>query len=371
MLTLEGLENWYVQTVKVKHAFAGTTAPDPIPLPDVTTVDGLLEGIAEESENAFVAAADHSGRHHTDGLAYRLQLPATLYRWYGLKKIGGKTILFNQVVDESTVDLSASDGLTKTLSDHVFSFSGSPSKSPTNIDFVTGLKLVSGHKYLIALKKQGSDSVSRIRVYDYTTNTDIINITNSYGYIIVTASADYTNVAYRFQAIIGMSVSCQVTPMLVDLTLMFGAGNEPTIDGFHQMFPADYYAYNAGELMDAKVTSVVSEDGDGNVIDTINIPAGVQALTGYGFSSPGKTNYIDFENNVFVQNVGRRPYASGDESDATVITDGTSTHYNLTTPVETSVTLPAADIGHETGGSITFENTNKIPVPVNVDYIGV
>lgn len=38
--------------------------------------------------------------------------------------------------------------------------------------------------------------------------------------------------------------------MLIDLTLMFGAGNEPeTVEEFEAMFPLPYYAYNEGELI--------------------------------------------------------------------------------------------------------------------------
>ena len=37
---------------------------------------------------------------------------------------------------------------------------------------------------------------------------------------------------------------------LFDLTLMFGAGNEPaTVAEFEKLFPRDYYDYNAGEVI--------------------------------------------------------------------------------------------------------------------------
>lgn len=47
---------------------------------------------------------------------------------------------------------------------------------------------------------------------------------------------------------------------IVDLTLMFGAGNEPsTVEEFESMFPASYYPYNEGTLLSAGVTEVVSK----------------------------------------------------------------------------------------------------------------
>ena len=155
---------------------------------------------------------------------------------------------------------------------------------------------------------------------------------------------------------------------LFDLTVMFGAGNEPTLDEFKAMFPANYYAPSANTMMNAGVTAI-----DDSVVETITIPSAIKSLTGYGISCPGKYNYIDFEDKKFVQNVGSRAYASGDESDATVITDGTVTHYPLTTPVETDITI-ADDIAHADGGSITFEHPlgadYLVTVPVDVRYIG-
>ena len=46
---------------------------------------------------------------------------------------------------------------------------------------------------------------------------------------------------------------------IFDLTEMFGAGNEPaTVDEFKALFPLDYYAYNAGEIVYSSATSVSS-----------------------------------------------------------------------------------------------------------------
>lgn len=47
--------------------------------------------------------------------------------------------------------------------------------------------------------------------------------------------------------------------MVTDLTLLFGAGNEPsTVEEFEAMFPADYYAYDEGSLLNLTAESVVS-----------------------------------------------------------------------------------------------------------------
>ena len=47
---------------------------------------------------------------------------------------------------------------------------------------------------------------------------------------------------------------------IFDLTQMFGIGNEPTsVEEFEKMFPADYYPYNAGEIVSAGTESIVEQ----------------------------------------------------------------------------------------------------------------
>ena len=58
-----------------------------------------------------------------------------------------------------------------------------------------------------------------------------------------------------------------------------------------------------GALVSAAVTSIVSKDADGVTLDAYNIPAAVQALTGYGWSAREAFCYIDFERKAFVQRV--------------------------------------------------------------------
>lgn len=40
---------------------------------------------------------------------------------------------------------------------------------------------------------------------------------------------------------------------IIDLTKMFGAGNEPTVEQFKQWFPKDYYTYNTGEIINVNI----------------------------------------------------------------------------------------------------------------------
>ena len=90
-----------------------------------------------------------------------------------------------------------------------------------------------------------------------------------------------------------------VRPEFFNLTKMFGSGNEPnTVEEFEKIFPADYYPYNAGEIVSAGVTEVA-------VGETAHlIPEAIKALPGYGWSAGTAKNYVDYENKKYVQCVG-------------------------------------------------------------------
>lgn len=71
-------------------------------------------------------------------------------------------------------------------------------------------------------------------------------------------------------------------------------------------------------------------------------PATINGETKYGVRSAGSVrDEICFNSTTqkweAVQNVGVRAYASGDESNSAVITDGTTTNYALTTPIVTEI----------------------------------
>ena len=181
----------------------------------------------------------------------------------------------------------------------------------------------------------GADSIVILAVYYYSTN-------DTSGYI------GYSNSINLKNTTIVTPVNCQY--MIVS-----------------------YHYLN--ETSNLAPTDVVDNTAICN-IDTYTVPASVQALTGYGYSCPSHYNYIDFETKKFVQEVGSREYASGDESDSTVITDGTTTYYPLTIAVETDISAYITDdnlIQVESGGTLTFENQHgddyRIPVPSEEEYM--
>lgn len=260
------------------------------------------------------------------GISYQFETDATeAYRktvlsgakLASVKKIGGKTIVWNQLVKQLfgtitsngiTFTSNGNDSITinGTATDKIQVYiSRYRSDSP---DFVNA----SGHiLYLKACPKSYSGSVeSHILVgeaadWSYGMAKDVGN-----GAIVTAKLSDGTNdIVYGIRIVIAKDTVIDnqtVYPQLIDLTLMFGAGNEPsTVEEFKTMFPADYYPYDEGTLLSAPVNEIVSEDNSGNVLQSAQVPDAVLNLDGYGDSAGDVCNYVDWEKKQYVQRVGK------------------------------------------------------------------
>ena len=409
--------------------FAGETPISPIPLPDVTTVDGMLEGIANEADGSLIALAKSAGIYHDYDEAYTLQLPSKLYRWYGVKKIGGRTVVWNQLnrLSQST---STVNDVTFTLDQDALTVTTSGTASANASKSVSTYTSVLNHKYFL----KGCPPGGTTNTYYLSCSSSVGDIGSGEVFTETTGGTRYIVVRVRSGT---DSTGLVFKPMLFDLTQMFGAGNEPsTAAECNAMFPKDFYAYTTSELLSAGVTAIVSKDANNDTIETISIPAEIQTLTGYGMSCPNNVNYIDFEEKKFVQNVGfvdlstltfgygpsvgwsaTLPNVKNPADDdtafnglsatlkvtdrntqATAFSGGTDAGmisvaggkvyvgtgsisivpsgtliYELDEPVETDVSayLTDVDLNVEAGGTITFENQTdcNIPVPIDVEYI--
>ena len=79
------------------------------------------------------------------------------------------------------------------------------------------------------------------------------------------------------------------------------------------------------EIEETKVTSVISKDSSDNTLGTLNIPAEVQALEGYGLGIKDDLyNYVDFENKKFIKIISKIKFSDIDPSQIAVANPGTS-----------------------------------------------
>ena len=166
-------------------------------------------------------------------------------------------------------------------------------------------------------------------------------------------------------------------------TVVFVSDSEKTVKGilsFNHGGTA-YFYYEKSGIFEGEITE---EDFKPYFHQFVIIPQSLREAHPLR-SAPNKYDSLDFsvvDGSGKVEHhkgVGNRAYQSGDESDATVITDGTTTNYPLTEEVITDVTsfFPSgfnSILTVEDGGSLTFEQSETefaIPNSEDIYYVKI
>ena len=207
--------------------------------------------------------------------AYQKAVP-TGAKLMSVKKVGGRSIVFNQLCDIGLENFSETVSaayheygickFTANVGDKICIYSGGINGTyAANGAYVAGFI---GETYIEFWGKQ---------IVQVTGNGNCIV------YLRLRGNGNtYDNVSAR--------------PEIFNLTKMFGAGNEPsTVEEFEKMFPSDYYPYNAGEIVSAGTEEVAVGD------TACTIPEAIRNLPGYGWSAGTAKNYVDYENKRYVQ----------------------------------------------------------------------
>lgn len=173
--------------------------------------------------------------------AYQKDIPSGA-KLVSVKKIGGRTIVWNQIASINLQNPFTMNGVT-------FINNGDGS--------VTVNGTASDDAYIIVVpraKINGKVVIgSRVNTENYGVAFGLIL---SNGYIMIERPNNITVCVKS-----GVTVdNIKIYPQVFDLTKMFGAGNEPsTPEEFEAMFPENYYEYNEGTLMSMPVNEVVEK----------------------------------------------------------------------------------------------------------------
>lgn len=226
--------------------------------------------------------------------AYAKTIP-TGSKLMSVKNIGGRSIVWNQLVKPVPTEVTQTGVKFTFSSDGIITLNGTATTTGNAVS-LQSVKNQKGHKYLmVANPLSGVYGEDQLMFSSQAFGRDI----TGQGAIITNESSNavwyYT--IYVYEGVTYDNVKLQ--PQIFDLTLIFGSGNEPsTAEEFRAMFPATYYPYNAGEIVNAGTEEVA-------VGETAHkIPEAIKALPGYGWSAGTAKNYVDYENKKYVQCVG-------------------------------------------------------------------
>ena len=175
-------------------------------------------------------------------------------KYVSVDKVGGKSVVWNQLCNPDEFDLM---GCTPTESGGVVTISDCAEVNRYKAGFVAVTK---GHKYYQTVKIK-SDGVNPVGFQNYLF-LDIITKTTSAEFIRLSEVAEAKESGNALIQLWSVNATnYQIVKnsfMLFDLTLLFGAGNEPTAEQFEAMFPADSYQYNPGEIISSRTATITA-----------------------------------------------------------------------------------------------------------------
>ena len=183
----------------------------------------------------------------------KLNTPSSFTGKIDLTSIKGNTIKWNQHVRNGNfADANSWDKYSSTLSvsNNIGIITATASSgniyTPTSLRFSPS----NGDKVLVCGKLKAGTSNARLRSNIGGTVNVIDNTTTTWQTFANIVTAGSSGVGYIEMFAFDSGTAEYKDIMAVNLTQMFGAGNEPTtVEQFKSMFPLDYYEYDAGSLL--------------------------------------------------------------------------------------------------------------------------
>lgn len=197
-------------------------------------------------------------------------------KYSSVDKVGGKSIVWNQLVNPLCLRAtSTKSGLTFTNNgDGSITVSGTATSSGYNrlsaFFDSNAISVISGHKHYCKLPNV-------VEIVTLSNDNNSINFYNENQILSITTNG---TVSYDLYFTSGVTYNYTFKPQLFDLTAMFGAGNEPTVEEFDTMFPADYYPYSEPTIISSQTDMVEVASADGTI--TQQITTGFPVLNSAG-----------------------------------------------------------------------------------------
>lgn len=183
--------------------------------------------------------------------AYQKTIP-TGAKMASVKQIGGKTIVWNQLLKLSLTSRMENGCTIEVDENKHIKISGIPSN---DLYLEIGrISFIKDHIYFINVDGKYTDENKKSQVY--ISEMKLYKIQKTFVLCDETKDTRIQIAVYTADT----SVDYDVTVTAFDLTKMFGLGNEPsTVEEFEAMFPEDCYPYNEGTLLSMSINEVVEQ----------------------------------------------------------------------------------------------------------------
>lgn len=243
-----------------------------------------------EIENLKAKAEGKLYRTETvEAEAYALDVPSSVAPYAEVQKIGGKSVVWNQLRNE--YNIGTKNGITISSNDDgTINIQGTATSTPIYNQFTITNNIFfkrDGRKYLITSNLNIPNGIGISGYYTFGTKDFIFS--ND-------AGSDWeTSVFVQVTEGDVLNIS-NLAINIIDLTLMFGSGNEPTLEECKKIFSEDYYPYDAGTIKSFPVRTVKSVGK--NLFDKSKATIGVALGKGgdpYTDSSMAISDFIPVE----------------------------------------------------------------------------
>lgn len=167
-------------------------------------------------------------------------------KYVSVDRLGGKSIVWNQLNNPAD-NINVKKGTIKLNDDGSITISGTVQDAGkyNELQISQSLTFEAKMKYMVRTNKTLRISVNG---HDKATTKALL----------YTGAADWTGYV-ALDVANGTDVNIErLFVQIINLTLTFGAGNEPTAEQFTAMFPADSYQYNPGEIISSRTATITA-----------------------------------------------------------------------------------------------------------------
>lgn len=215
-----------------------------------------------EIANIKVAIGKLYTEEISEDTAYSKDIPTDVLPYGTFDYLGGRSVVKNQicVAEDGT---ATNGGVTRTIENGLITVTGKKNNSSrynVNLNFNP---VKASHKYFCKWKNITFESgILYFSFYNSATASGYVSNFGSFSDEDFYGIADITTDGFLAPSIVatsGTEYNRSGYATIIDLTQMFGSGNELDLETCKELFTEDYYPYNAGEIKNAEVESVLSK----------------------------------------------------------------------------------------------------------------